>query len=85
MNGRNMLSVAAFTALGLIVGYAVFGKLAGHYVSLKTLFSFGGNALETALRSMSGIDDMRNKVLLCGLGGAVIGVLATFRFGKSER
>jgi hypothetical protein len=82
MNMNNLLSITAFAVLGLIVGYTVFGKWGGEYVSLNTLFSFGGNAFENALRSVSGIEDMRNKILLCGAAGAVIGVLATFRFGK---
>jgi hypothetical protein len=82
MNRKNLLSVAAFTALGLIVGYAFFGKWGGEYVSLKTLFSFGGNGFQSAFRSLSGIEDMRNKILLCGAAGAVIGVLATTRFRK---
>lgn len=82
MNRKNLLSVAAFTVLGLIVGYALFGKWGGEYVSLKTLFSFGGNGLQGAFRSISGIEDMRNKVLLCGVAGAVAGVLAIFRWKK---
>ncbi|ADE11868.1 hypothetical protein [Sideroxydans lithotrophicus] len=79
---KNLLSVASFTALGLIIGYAIFGKWAGEYVSLQTLFSFGGNAFHRAFQSVSGIDDMRNKILLCGAAGAVAGVLLTFRMKK---
>ncbi len=82
MNPKNLLSIAAFTALGLIVGYAFFGKWGGDYVSLKTLFSFGGNAFQGAFRSISGIDEMRNDILLCGAIGAVAGVILTFRFRK---
>ncbi len=79
---KNILSLLAFAVLGLIVGYAFFGKWGGDYVSLKTLFSFGGNGFQSAFRSISGIEDMRNKILLCGAAGAVVGVLATFRFKK---
>lgn len=82
MNMKNILSIAAFTALGLIIGYAIFGKWAGDYVSLKTLFSFGGNALQKAFSSISGLEEIRNKILLCGLGGAVVGVLLTFKLKK---
>ena len=82
MNKKNLLSVAAFTALGLIVGYAIFGKWGGEYVSLKSLFTFGGNAFQNAFRSISGIEDMRNKILLCGVAGAVVGVFLTFRLKK---
>jgi len=79
---NKLISIAAFAVLGLIVGYAIFGKWAGDYVSLKSLFSFGGNAFHRAFQSVSGLEDMRNKILLCGAAGAVIGVLATFRFRK---
>ena len=79
---NKLISIAAFALLGLIVGYAIFGKWAGDYVSLKSLFSFGGNAFHRAFQSVSGLEDMRNKILLCGAAGAVIGVLATFRFKK---
>lgn len=82
MNKKNLLSIAAFAVLGLIVGYAIFGKWAGEYVNLKTVFSFGGNAFHNAFRSITGIEEMRNKILLCGAAGAVVGVLATFRFKK---
>jgi hypothetical protein len=76
---RNVLSVAIFAVLGLIVGYAIFGKLLGDYVSLKTLLSFGGNAFHRAFQSISGIEDMRNKILLSGVAGAVVGVLFTLK------
>ncbi len=79
---KNLFSILAFTVLGLIIGYAAFGKWAGDYVSLKTLVSFGGNGFQSAFRSISGIEDMRNKILLCGAAGAVVGVLLTFRFKK---
>ena len=79
---RNIISVAAFAVLGLIVGYAIFGKVLGDYVSLKTLFSFGGNAFHRAFQSVSGIEDIRNKILLCGVGGAVVGALFTFRLKR---
>ena len=71
--------MAAFAILGLIVGYALFGKWGGEYVSLKTLFSFDGNPLQKAFRAISGIEDMRDKILLSGVAGAVVGVLAPCR------
>ena len=79
---KNLLSIVAFAVLGLIVGYAIFGKWAGDYVSLKTLFNFGGNAFQRAFQSVSGIEDMRNKIMLCGVAGAVVGMLMTFRLKR---
>lgn len=74
--------VLAFAMSGLIVGYLIFGKWGGEYVSLKTLFSFGGNGFQSAFRTISGIEDMRNKVLACGAAGAVLGLLLSYRFKR---
>jgi len=74
--------VAIFAVLGLIVGYAIFGKWGGDYVSLKTLFTFGGNGFQSAFRSISGIEEIRNKILLCGAVGAVVGVLLSLKLKK---
>lgn len=82
MNKNNLISIAAFAALGLIVGYAIFGKWAGEYVSLKTLFTFGGNAFQRAFQSVTGIEDMRTRILLCGAAGAAVGVILTFRLKR---
>ena len=79
---KNLLSIIAFAVLGLIIGYAIFGKWAGDYVSLNTLFSFGGNAFHRAFQSVTGIEDMRNKILLCGVAGAVVVVFLTFKLKK---
>lgn len=65
--------------IGLAVGYALFGKWGGEYVSLDTLFSFGGNRLQGAFRSIGGIEDMRNKVLMSGAAGLVAGFLLAFK------
>jgi hypothetical protein len=82
MNQKNIISILAFAVLGLIIGYSVFGKIAGEYVNVGTVFTFGGNAFHRAFQSVTGIVDMRNKILLCGAAGAVIGFLATYRFKK---
>ena len=55
-----VIIIAVLGIIGLAVGYALFGKLGGEYVSLETLFSFGGNRLHGAFRSISGIENMRN-------------------------
>lgn len=82
MNIKKIFSILVFAVIGLAIGYAVYGKVAGEYVSLKTVFSFGGNALQNAFRSISGIEDMRNKILICGAIGALVGLLFPAKFGK---
>ena len=82
MNIKSALIIVICAALGLGGGYAVFGKLAGSYVSIDTLLSFGGNAFENAISSIAGIDAMRNKILLCGAAGVVAGMLLAFTVKK---
>jgi hypothetical protein len=82
MNRNKILGIAGFTVLDLVAGYAYFGKWGGDYVSLKTLFSFGGNGLQSAFRSISGLEEMRNNILLSGVAGAVLGILLAFRLKK---
>lgn len=79
MRQNKIFLTVAFALSGLIVGYLLFGKWGGEYVSMKTLFTFGGNGFQSALRSISGIEDMRNKILVCGAAGAVVGLLLSFR------
>ena len=71
-------AAAGTGVVGLIVGYLVYGKIAGEYVSLGTLLSPGGNLLESAAQSLAGIDAIRTKILTCGGVGAVIGLIARF-------
>jgi len=82
MNIKTIISISTLAGLGLIVGYCFFGSFAGGHVSLSTLFSIGGNAFQNAFQSISGIEAMRNKILLCGLAGAVLGMLVSFKLKK---
>ncbi len=65
--------------LGLLTGYLLFGKLAGDYVSITRLLGMNGNLLDSAFNSITGIDAMRNKILLSGAAGAVLGLVISFR------
>ena len=60
---------------GMAVGYGIFGKIGGEYVDLDVIFSTNKNFLQKAVRSLSGIDEMRSKILWCGAGGAALGLI----------
>lgn len=79
---RTIVFVVVCAVIGMAVGYGLFAKIAGHYVSVSSLASFGGNALQSAWSSVSGLAEMRNKILLCGAGGAVVGYLLASRLKK---
>ena len=82
MGIKRMIYIAAFAMLGLIAGYLFFGKYAGEYMNLKTLFSFGENRIQSAFRAIAGIDEVRNRILLCGAIGAMVGLLFPIKTKK---
>lgn len=67
--------ILIFGVIGLIFGYLLFGKIAGDYVSLKTIFSASDNPFETLGRNISGITSMKQNILISGGIGAVLGVV----------
>ncbi len=60
-------------AAGLIVGYLIFGRVAGEYVSISTILSSGGNVFDRVVREVAGIDEIRTRILGCGGIGALVG------------
>ncbi len=79
---RKIVFILICAVIGMVIGYGIFGKIAGHYVSVNSLLSFGGNTLQSAWSSVSGLAEIRNKILLCGAGGAVVGFLLSTRLSK---
>lgn len=79
---KKIVFILICALIGMAIGYALFGKIASHYVSVNSLLTFGGNALQNAWSSISGLTEMRNKILLCGAGGAVAGFLLSTRLRK---
>jgi hypothetical protein len=68
------VGAALMTGLaGLIVGYVMFGRVGGEYVSISTLVSTGGNVFERVVHEIAGIDAMRTRILSCGGIGALLG------------
>lgn len=72
---KYILYILVFGIIGLIFGYLLFGKIAGDYVSIKTIFSSSENALESFGRNISGITSMKQNILISGGIGAVLGVI----------
>ena len=75
---KYILYIVVFGIIGLIFGYLFFGKIAGEYVSLKTVFSTSKNAIESFGRSISGLAKMKQNILVSGALGAVIGFVIAF-------
>ncbi|ADK79367.1 hypothetical protein [Sediminispirochaeta smaragdinae] len=73
---RFILSLLIGALAGLVAGYFVFGKsgVTGSYVPVDQLFGGAKNALVSLSRAVTGLDHIRNEILLSGLFGASMGV-----------
>jgi len=72
---RTGIYIFVFVIIGLILGYLIFGRIGGEYVSLKTVFSQSDNALETIGRNLAGLKQMKQNILISGGGGGVVGLI----------
>ena len=70
---------------GLGIGYGIFGQINGNYVDLESIFSKKTGLVENLVSSAMGYGEMRTRILECGAGGAVLGlVLGVVFVGKQE-
>ena len=85
---RNLLQTAIvvflFGIVALALGYGIFGKIGGRYVNLDVIFSTDKNFLQKAFRSMIAIEEMRSKILWCGAGGAILGLVLQLFLAKKR-
>lgn len=75
---RLILNILVFGILGLFFGYLLFGKIAGDYISLKTLFQSSANPIEDLGRKISGIEKIRQNIIISGLAGGILGAVLYF-------
>lgn len=73
---RLLVSLLIGAVVGLVGGYFLFGKsgVTGSYVPIDQLFSGAENTLISLSRAVTGLDHIRNEILLSGLLGASLGV-----------
>jgi len=67
-----------FGIIGLIVGYFLFGKIAGEYVSVSSLLDFSSTGLAKFGRKITGIETIKKDILISGSVGAIIGIIISY-------
>lgn len=73
---RILVFALVLGALGLVVGYLIFGKIAGEYVSLGALLGLGDGLLSRLSQAVVSISDVRQNILVSGAVGLGIGIVA---------
>ncbi|PWJ36165.1 hypothetical protein [Sediminitomix flava] len=72
---KTLTTVLLFTIIGLVIGYLLFGKIAGEYVSLGTFFKPASNELVSFGKKLMGISEIRKNIFISGGVGALVGFI----------
>ncbi len=77
---KSVILILVFLIIGLVLGYLIFGRMAGEYVSLNAIFSQSKNVFESIGRNIAGLEQMRQNILISvGVGGVVGLILSLIR------
>jgi hypothetical protein len=71
--------------IGLAVGYLIFARTPSGYVSIQVLVSPSKNVLDDLVRSVTGIKQIRQNILICGAVGAGVGLLLGLVTSRARR
>jgi hypothetical protein len=83
---RILVLIIVIGILGLVAGYLIFARTEGGYLSLKTLLRPSKGALDDLVRTVRGIQKIRQNILISGAVGAGLGlVLGIVTAGGSRR
>ncbi len=64
-----------FGGVGLVVGYLIFGHVGGEFIPLGNLFSPPQDFLDEIQETITGIRQIRERILVSGAVGLGFGVL----------
>jgi hypothetical protein len=81
---RTFLAAIVLAAVGLGVGYLIFGQVNGSYVEIQSLIREPKGVVDNVTSAALGLGKMRQNILICGAVGAVLGI-AVGAFGGRRR
>ena len=85
---RIILAIIVLGAIGLAVGYLIFARTPGGYLSLKSLLSPAKGAIEKLgelAKYRADVPQIRQSILICGAVGGGIGLVGAAVAGGGRR
>jgi hypothetical protein len=85
---KAVVLIVILGVVGLVVGYLIFARTEGGYISLKALLRPSRHLLDELVKKVTGIGTIRRNILVSGAVGAVVGLVlavATRRGSASRR
>lgn len=72
---RTIIFVVIFIVIGLVLGYVIFGRISGEYIGMRAIFTSSDNVLESLGRSITGLKEIKQNILISGGVGGVVGLI----------
>jgi hypothetical protein len=72
---RIIIFTIIFALIGFVLGYLIFGRISGEYIEIRAIFSSSENLLESIGRSITGLKEIKQNILISGGVGAVLGLV----------
>ena len=82
---RTILLLIIVGLIGLAAGYLIFARTSSGYVSIEVLISPSKNMLDDLVKSVTGIKQIRQNILICGAVGAGAGLLLGLVTSRARR
>jgi hypothetical protein len=82
---RAVLLLIIVGIIGLAVGYLIFARTSSGYVGIQVLVSPSKNVLDDLVKSVTGIKQIRQNILICGAVGAGVGLLLGLLTSRARR
>ncbi len=70
-----MRKVIYLGLLGLIIGYVIFGRSGGEFISILDIINPPQNLMEEMTQTLTGLQQIRRNILISGGVGAVVGLV----------
>lgn len=74
---RVLVSAVIFGIVGLVVGYLIFGRVAGEFIPIQTIFRLPENMIGSMAQNVTGVSDARQSIFISGAVGLGLGVVAS--------
>ena len=74
---RVLVSAVVFGIVGLVVGYLIFGRVAGEYIPIQTIFRLPENMIGSMAQNITGVSDARQSICMTGAVGLCLVVVAS--------
>lgn len=72
---RIIIYTLIFAVIGFVLGYLIFGRVSGEYIEIRAIFTSSENILESIGRSITGLKEIKQNILISGGVGAVAGLI----------